>query len=720
MCFPMADKFSRGILLSFLLIAGTLIPFVGAQAASGFITVASTQSEGATILEYKNNEKNTSAIKSIILETEKGGSVKSFQTENGWFVKKTSADIMTFTSTATLKPGQSIKFTIKTSQPNAVFKWKAFDEKGVELGSGLSINQTPSQENTTPQDVTSKENNNGEQSPVISDKSVFRLIPSTPRVGSSMRVVGEGFGPNEKLDFYIGSNKITSFVTGSKGDFVVSAKIPENQQSDRTDFVVKDMGGKQKVVSLRIQESLARIAPAQNVKLTLTADNVYHGGDTKTISGTGPPDTTLTISIEDSAGQSITTSAVKTDSTGAYSLSHVVPIDRALGNYIIKVTDGKNTVFHPYKVETTSKITLSPLKEKYEAGETVIINGTAIPNQNIQFVVKEPTGLELYSKQIQVGNDGKISFEYKLDIAAKKGTYVVDATQQNEEAVILFGVGAVPQPPLIMKMNAVNYKTTEHAIINIRGQPSSKINLIIIDPSDKQKFADTITIGLDGLFTYTLDVAGYSPGVYSAVITRGNEKVETKFSIGLQTGSGPINIKTIKDTFLPGDPILLLGETSPNSIITISLKDPSGNKIKTVDVLSDKKGIFSSTVFRFPGDAQQGVWVIEAQSGVNHVTKELTVKTKEESLTVVLDKNPPEYRVGDIVNIAGSGVGQSSNLIITILGPEKTEIERLGITSTSHGDYDTVWMIPSGLSPGTYTIHVQAPTKTAEATFTVK
>ncbi|MBI3841925.1 MAG: hypothetical protein HY295_02070 [Thaumarchaeota archaeon] len=716
----MADKFSKAILLLFLLIAGTLVPFVSTQAASEFITVASTQISGATILEFKNSDKSTSAIKSIILETERGGSIESFQTENSWFGKKTSADVMTFTSTDSLKAGQSIKFTIKTSQPNAVFKWKALDEKGVELGSGSSIAQSSSEGSTTPQGGTSKENNNVEQSQPISEKSVFKLIPSTPRVGASMRVVGEGFGPNEKLDFYIGSNKITSFVSSNKGNFVVTAKVPENQQPDRTDFVVKDTLGNQKVMSLRIQESMARIAPAQNVKLTVNADNIYHRGDTKTISGTGPPETTLTISIEDQNGKSITTSAVKTDSSGAYSLSHVVPIDRALGDYLIKVTDGKNVVIHPYKVETTSKITLAPLKEKYEAGETVIINGTAIPNQNIQFVIKEPTGLELYTKQIQVGNDGKVYFEYKLDIAAKKGTYIVGVTQQSEETVVLFGVGSVPQPRLIIKMNQVNYKTSEQAIIDIRGQPSSKVSLIIIDPSDKQKFADTIIIGLDGLYSYTLKVDGYSPGVYSAVITRGNEKVETKFSVGLQTGSGSITIKTIKDAFLPGDPILLLGETSPNSILTITLKDPNGNKIKSIDVLSDKKGIFSSTVFRFPGDAQQGVWVIEAQSGVNHVTKELTVKTKEENMTIVLDKNPPEYRVGDIVNIGGSGAGQSSNLIITILGSEKTEIERLGITSTSRGDYDTVWQVPPNFSPGTYTIHVQAPTKTVETTFTVK
>lgn len=710
----MADKFTRGILLSLLLVAGTLIPFVGTQAASEFITVTSTPRNGATILEYKNSEKNTSEIKSITLKTEKGGSVESFQTENGWFGKKTSAEIITFTSTASVKPGQSVKFTIKTEKSDPVFKWKAFDEKGVELGSGLSINQTPSQQGT------SKETSNAEQASAISDKSVFRLIPATPRVGSSMRVVGEGFGPNEKLNFYIGSNKITSFVTDKKGAFIVSGKIPENQQPDRTDFVVKDTEGNQKVVSLRIQESSARISPVQNVKLTLNADTVYHRGDTKTISGTGQPETTLTISIQDSDGKIITTFTAKTDSTGAYSLSHTVPIDRAFRNYIIKVTDGKNTLFHPYTVTTTNKIILSPLKQKYEAGETVIINGTAIPNQSIQFVIKEPTGLEIYSKQIQIGNDGNVIFEYKLDTAAKRGTYIVTASQQNEEVVILFGVGEVPQPLLIMKMNAVNYKTTEQAIISIRGQPSSKVSLIIIDPSDKQKFADTITIGPDGLYTYTLSVAGYAPGVYSAVITRGNEKVETKFSVGLQTGSGSINIKVIKDTFLPGDPILILGETSPNSIITISLNDPNGNKIKTVDVLSDKKGIFSSTVFRFPGDAQKGVWVVEAHSGVNHVTKELTVKTKDENLIVILDKNPPEYRLGDIVKITGSGATQSSNLIITILGADKAEIERLGITSTSSGDFDTVWKIPVDFSPGTYTINVKAPTKSAETTFTVK
>ena len=709
----MEDRLVSGILLSILLISGSsfifMVPQVEGQ--TELVTVSSTSHEGITVVEYKNSEENIFDIKSVILEVN-NGNFKSFKTENGWTGKKTSVDTVTFTSTNPVKPGESAKFGIKTNSPDPVFSWKAFDEEGDELGSGGRIA-------TIQQEITKEINPLGPAG--VLDDSSFKMIPSTPSVGSSLRLIGEKFAPREKLDFYIDNNRIDSFVTDENGNFILSIKIPETQRADRADFIIKDQNGNQKSMSLRIKESSNRIMTSQDIPLTVTADSVYHRGDEETITGTTSPDSTITISIADSDGTILTTLTAKTDSTGKYSISRKVPLDSEFGDYIVSISDGKTTVFHPFRIETTQKIILTPSKQPYEPGEIIVLNGTALANQEILITIEDPVGIEVYAKIFVVGADGKVGIEYKLDSAAREGTYVVFVTQGTERETFLVGVGEIPEVQLLVTMNALNYKTTDQAIINIIGPPSSTVSLLIVDPSDKQKLADTITIGPDGYQEYALSLNGYSPGVYTAVLTRGNAQVEERFSVGLGSESGPVTIKTVSDTYLPSESILVLGESKPNVIITLTLTDPNGVKIRSVDVFTDTKGVFTSSTFRFPSDAQPGVWKLDASSGLNHAIKELTVLTQSaQGLTVRVDKSPPTYKADEIVTISGTGAGKSHNLEIKILGSDQTEISELGIVSTGVGSYSTIWKIPTNLSPGTYTIKVLDASLTTETTFKIQ
>lgn len=705
------DKFVKGVLIAILLVSASFFTFNVPQisAASELVTVTATSHDQVTVVEYKNDEGNIFDITSVVLEVDKGGNFKSFKTERGWIGKKTDSDTITFTSTIPIKPGQSAKFGVKTEKSNPVFNWKAFDEEGGELGSGGIT--TESQKETQRETETPVTEPAG-----IMERSTFKIIPDTPRAGSTLRIIGENFAPKEKLDFYINDFKIDSFVSDGDGNFILSTKIPENQLADRADFIIKDQKGNQKSVSLRIQGASSRII--KDVTLTVNTDSVYHRGEEKIISGTAAPSSTLTISISNSESQVLTTYTVKADGSGKYSTPHRVPSDRAFGEYTITITDGKDTVVHKYVLETTQKINLSPLKEKYDPGETVTINGTAIPDKEIELIIQDPSGMEVYSKNIQVGPNGTLTFNYTLDSSVREGTYVLFATQGTEFATVLIGVGQFPSPPLIATMDSLNYKTTENPKINIVGPPSATVNLIIIDPSDKQKFTDSLSLGTDGYRTYTFNLTGYTSGIYTAVISRGNVHVENKFSVGLQTSTGPITLRTLQETYQPGDSILLIGDSNPNVIITLSLTDPNGVKVKTQDVFTDKKGTFSSFIFRIPSSAQAGVWKIEAGSGVNHVSKDLTVtQNTEDNITIQLDKS--SYSVDEIVQISGSGVSVSHTVIIKVL-KDGTEITELSITSTGIGSYSTIWKIPTDLVPGTYTIKVVDGSKSAETTLTVQ
>jgi hypothetical protein len=267
-------------------------------------------------------------------------------------------------------------------------------------------------------------------------------------------------------------------------------------------------------------------------------------------------------------------------------------------------------------------------------------------------------------------------------------------------------------------MDSLNYKTSEKPKISIIGPPSATVSLIIIDPSDKQKFADSFSLGIDGYHTYTFNLTSYTSGIYTAVISRGNVHAENKFSVGLQTSTGKVTLRTLQEAYHPGDPILLIGDSNPNVIITVSLTDPNGIKVKTQDVFTDKKGTYSSSVFRIPSNAQSGIWKLEAGSGINHASKDLTVTQRnDEGITVLLDKS--SYKIDELIEINGKGVSASHTIVIKIL-KDQEEITELSIVSTGIGTYSTIWKIPTDISPGTYTIKVLDEPKSAETTFTVQ
>jgi len=240
---------------------------------------------------------------------------------------------------------------------------------------------------------------------------------------------------------------------------------------------------------------------------------------------------------------------------------------------------------------------------------------------------------------------------------------------------------------------------------------------LIVDPSDKNKFTDTIILEPDGQSNYELDLSGYSSGVYTAVLTRANTQTSEIFSVGLLTGSGEIKVRSTKDTYQPGESILILGDSSENVLLTLELRDPDGEVVKTKETFTNKDGFFSESSIRIPLDAQIGVWTIHAQSGPNFDDYEITVQGDiEEGLVIFVDKIE-SLATGKIVQIKGYGAAVSQNVVLTIFDEADDEIASLTARTTGIGEFIVPWGIPSDLPPGTYLIKAVDPFNEAETTF---
>ncbi|QUC64940.1 biofilm-associated protein [Nitrosopumilus sp. K4] len=705
----------RGVFLSVLVfsIGFAVIPSVYAESVSA----KSVAFEETTIIEFTN--EGTKDVSTFRIWLGSDFSFKSFKTEEGWKGEKTPQGVIIFTSSEPVKPGESIKFGVKTDKISSGINWKALDKtnKEIEIGKSIAGELKKPDASTKPIAKTTSEKG------VLTD-SIFRIIPEKPNVGGTIRVTGDNFGETEEFDFYVDSKKIGSFVTNDAGHFMTTMKIPKNIDADRVDFKVKDKQGGEKKISLRLGGLEDRVPESDNIRLTIKGlPNVMHRGDMLEISGTGQPGSAITAKISNPEGEIINTRTAEVDSKGNWKLDEpiLVPLDTPFGKYSAEITDGRSKLLKNWSVESDKVIIISPESLKFEPGSPMRFNGTALPNEPIELILEDPLGDERFSNIIEVDETGFVELEYPtIANVDKEGTWTLIATQGKNKEFIFAGLGQLPTIPVNLEFDKLNYKSSETAIITLTGKPSELLSMLIIDPSDKPK-GETIPIKLkpDGRTTYELELDGYASGVYTAVVSKGATKNSEIFTVGLQVGSGDIHISTTKLEYSPGDSILILGDTNPNVLLTVTLFDPSGKEVKVKETFSNKNGKISEDGFRIPSGAEPGKWKIKAVSGSNFAEIEIEVSAiHQEGMVISVKEGIEVPTVGNSIEI--KVIGAKGTVEIKITDENGTEIESLEFPASSQGEINMTWIIPKDTVPGKYTISAEDAFDSAETTYIVE
>ena len=703
----------RGIFLSFILIFALSVISIPINAyAADDVIVKSVSFEKSTIIEFTNDGKEE--VNSFRIWMSGDYNFESFKTENGWLGENTPQGVIIFTSTESVKQGESVKFGVKTNESNPGINWKALDKKGEQMEIGKSI----------PEDLEDQVTGSPNKDKGIFESSYFRVIPDKPNAGGSIRVTGDNFGSSQQFEFFINTKKLGSFDTDSKGHFMTTFQIPENQKSERVDFLVKDKNEGERNISLILGEQGTNIPSGEIVKLTIIGvSDVMYRGDFLEISGTGQPGSAITATVKGPNNEEITTLAAEVTAKGTWELSEpiIIPLDRPFGKYSAEISDGRDNIIKTWTLESSKVIVIAPTNLKFEPGETLRYNGTALPDQPIEIILEDPLGVEKFSDIFKVDSTGIVGFEYHTTANVdKEGTWTLIATQGKHTEFIYVGLGQLPSIPINIEFNKLNYKTTEDAIITFTGKPSEVMSLLIIDPSDKPK-GEAIPIILegDGRGSYTLDLNAYSSGIYSAVISKGTAKSTETFTVGLQTGSGEITINTTKLHYEPGEAVLVLGKTKPNILLTLTLIDSKDNEIKVKETFSDKNGKITEDSFRIPSEAKPGTWNINAKSGSNFYMVEIEVTSLQtEGMVISVEDGDKIPGVGKIITLRVLGAKQI--VTIEIISDEGGIIEELAFPASDEGKIIQPWIIPPGTEPGIYTFKAKDAFNTAETTFEFK
>jgi len=201
----MYGSLAKGIFL-FLILASSIFTTTFAVAQEKVVEAKSIGFEETTIIEFEN--KGTTEIETIRMWLGADNTFKSFKTEKGWTGKKTPQGVLVFTTSESIKLGQSVKFGVKTDKPMPGINWKAVDtnDNQLEIGKTL-VSESPSKPSQGVKTISPEGD-----SAILTD-SAFRLVPERPNVGSTIRVIGEKFVADQEFDFFIGDRLLESFET---------------------------------------------------------------------------------------------------------------------------------------------------------------------------------------------------------------------------------------------------------------------------------------------------------------------------------------------------------------------------------------------------------------------------------------------------------------------------------------------------------------------------
>ena len=699
-----------GILTSLLLVfcVFTLLS-ISEVSAEDVISVNAESYQNTIIIEFKND--GTSKIKTVKIWLGGDATFKSFKTEPGWGGGEYSdGKMLIFTATNTLNLGESVKFGFTTSEKIDGINWKTLDQNEQQI----DTRKTPIQE------ISHTDSNYAiEESESIDDlkdtgSTLYgskKFIPENIRVGSDIRLVGNGFGSEKNLQIYLDSTMIKSVKTDIEGNFLTTISIPDTQKIGTSEFIIKNESGDFQSSNIKIEEQKNRFLRTTQFEINDITEEVTYD-QVLTVSGNAYPKSAIILKFENIDEVLEKTRVVISDSNGAWIFEESINRTEDLGEKYLIFQNNQYKTTKNITIKSDFTIEISTTAKRYNAGETVSITGNSEPNKNTIIWIKDQNKKIIFYDVFTTNADGSLNYELVTDTTFSDGTYTVIVKQEDGSDATLFGISQYPTKNLVVLMDKTNFALNSKAILSVVGPPSAKLSITILDSNDSIKITDSMTLSSVGKNKYTVDLDDISSGVYRAVISSTNIQDSTKFSVGLEQGSGDISLVTTQANYTPGDSVLVIGKTGSNARLIITLFEPSGKVSSQFETFSDGAGNFSTESIGIPYNAILGDWKITAQSRLDSNSIDIKVNIPT-NLGITLQIEESEFSIGDVVIIKGIALSDSSRLYIKITDQSDQVIITLE-TPTSDNTFSLPWTIPNSFDAGIYTINVSDSVSTSE------
>ena len=692
-----------GVFVSLLLVFSifTLLS-ISEVNAEEVISVNADGYKNTIIIEFEND--STSKIKTVRMWASGEVTFTSFKSEPGWGGGKYSdGKMVIFTGTNTLNPGESVKFGLVTNEKINAINWKTLDLNNNDIDKGKISIQAISE---TDSKFIGDESKEVEQAKKTGGElyGTKKFIPEQIRVGSDIRLVGNGFDPEQSLKLYLDNTILKSVNTDEQGNFLTTISIPNTHNAGTSEFIIKDE-------SENIQTTNISIGEAKNRFLKTTEFEISHipaevrFDETLTITGSAYPQSAVILQFENADRVLEKIRVVVTNANGEWVLEEMINRSENTGEKYVIIKNNNNKTTQNLDIKSDYLVEISTSAVRYNQGETVIVTGNSEPSKDTTIWIKDKTGKIMHYNVFKSKSNGELNYEFIADISFGIGTYTAIMKQDGGADATFFGIGKYPSPSIIGLTEKANFALNSKAVLTAIGPSSSKLSVKLLDSNDNIKKTDSITTSSTGKSRYSLDLTGLSSGIYRAVISAPNIQDSVKFSIGLEPGSGTISLITTQENYIPGESILVIGSTGNNARITLTLYAPSGSAVNTTEIFSDGSGNFSSDEIGVPITSEYGIWKLTAHSRLDSTSVNIDVSLPIQD-AIKLDIDDTEFSINDIIMIKGSVQSDSEDIEIHITNTNNEVVVSLETPITNDDTFSVPWTIPADFPSGVYTITV--------------
>ena len=691
------------IFTSLLLVFSIFTLFsISEVSAEEMISVNASGYENTIIVELEN--ESASKIKTVRMWASGEVTFESFKSEPGWGGGKNSdGRLVVFTATNTLNSGESVKFGLITNEKVDGMNWKALDLNNNTIDEGKISIQAISEIRS---DFIEEESKEVEQAKETGSElyGTKKFIPEKIRVGSDIRLVGNGFDSEQNLKLYLDNTILQSINTDKQGNFLTTITIPDTHDAGTSEFIIKDESGNIQSTNITVDEEKSRFVKTTTFEVDSIPAEVRYD-EMLTISGNASPQSAIILSFEDMDRVLEKTRVVKANSNGEWTFEEMIDRSEGVGEKYVIIENNSDKTTKNLNIKSDYLVEISTEAIRYSLGETVSVTGMGEPNKSSTIWIKDGSGkIILYDIFTSQANGG-LNYGFNLDDSFDGGTYSIIVKQENGLDASLFGVGQYPSTYIITLMEKTNFSLNSKAILNMIGPASSKMSIKILDSNDNIEITDSITTGSTGKAKYAIDLDGFTSGIYRAVVSSTNIQDSVKFSVGLEQASGEISLVSLQENYSPGDSVFVIGSTGVNARIIITLYDPSGSISSKTETFSDSSGSFSTSDIGIPTNGELGDWKITAHSRLDTISINISVSVPtDKSLTLEIDS--AEFSPGNTIIIKGVAQSDSSRLEIKITNQDNERIATLETPITSDGTFSLPWLIPNGTPIGMYTITV--------------
>ena len=670
--------------------------------AEEVISVNAVSYENAIIIEFEN--ESASKIKTIRMWISGEKSFKSFKTELGWSGGKYSdGKLLIFTVTDTLNPGESVKFGLTTNEKVIAINWKALDQNE----QSIDTRKTHIQEIDPTTSSFAEEESKAIEEVKETGGALYgskKFIPEKIRVGSDVRLAGNGFGSEKNLKLYLDDTILKSVETDKQGNFLTTISIPETYKVGASEFIIKSESGNFQSTNINIEESENRFLKTAKFEVNDIPAEVRLD-ELLTISGNAYPQSAIILAFENNDRVLEKVRVITASASGEWIFEERIDQNDNIGEKYVIFKNNKDKTTKNLTIKSGNLIEISSSAIRYNLGETVSITGTSEPNKSTTIWIKDQDKKIVLFDITTSDASGNLNYEFVTDDTFSTGTYTAVVKQEDGLDAALFGIGQYPSTNIIVLMEKTNFILDSKAVLSIIGPVSSTISITVLDANDNVQLTDSVTTSSSGKIKYIMDLDSLSAGVYRAAVSTTNIQDSVKFSIGLEPGSGAISLTTTKDNFSPGESILLIGNTGNNARLTITLFDPSGNISSQTEIFSDSTGAFSTDDIGIPANGILGNWKITAHSRLDSKSVDINVSVPtSKGITIQIEETV--FSIGDTIMIKGIAISDVSRLEVEIINQSDQVVVELGTPITSDGTFSLPWTIPSGFDTGTYTITV--------------